>query len=489
MNEIFSSEEMKRFEQGQFLKRSSYSFMQKAGDQIFKFINNRFKNKRPIIVLCGPGNNGGDGFVVARHLMNHGYQVEVYIFASVNNYKGNALTALKEFRGKLKKINLFKMQKNALIVDALFGIGLKRNIKGILSKIFRKINQSKNPVVSVDIPSGVCSNTGEILGNAIKANFTITFHRKKIGHIFGPGKRFSGMIKVVDIGFVQRKVKSKCNENSPDLWIKYFPWKMPFNHKYSRGRVVVYGGQKEYTGATILSAQAALRTGTGSVKIVCSKDTLQIYSVKFPSVLKTEINNIPQLENFLKKEKITSFLIGPGSGSNKKIKEITKLILKKVKYVVLDADALTCFQGDLKTLYSLLDRDKIITPHLGEFHKIFPNIKKKLNNIDKTLRAVKLIKSNIILKGPNTVIASHDKRIVINDHTSSELAVIGSGDVLSGLVVSLVGKKKMNPFLAGCAATWLHGDIAKYYEKGLIAEDLVQGIPGALKRLKKWKTY
>ena len=179
MNEIFSSEEMKRFEQEQFLKRSSYSFMQRAGGQIFKFINNRFKNKRPTIVLCGPGNNGGDGFVVARHLMDHGYPVKVYIFANTNNYKGDCLTALKEFKGELKKINLFKLQRNALIIDAVFGIGLKRNIKGILSKVFRKINQSKNPVVSVDIPSGVCSNTGEILGNAIKADFTITFHRKK----------------------------------------------------------------------------------------------------------------------------------------------------------------------------------------------------------------------------------------------------------------------------------------------------------------------
>jgi len=251
----------------------------------------------------------------------------------------------------------------------------------------------------------------------------------------------------------------------------------------------VYGGQKEFTGATILSAQAALRTGTGSVKIICSKNTLQIYSIKFPSVLKKEINSIDQLENFLKKEKITSFLIGPGAGSSKKIRKATKLILKKVKYVVLDADALTCFRGDLKSLYSLLDKDKIITPHVGEFHKIFPNIKKNLNNIDKAFIASKLIRSNIILKGPSTVIVSHNKKIVINDHTSPELAVIGSGDVLSGLVASLMGQKKMNPFLAGCAATWLHGDIAKHYEKGLIAEDLVQGIPGALKRIKKWKTY
>jgi len=489
MNEIFSSEEMKIFEQEQFLKRSSYSFMQKAGGHIFKFINKRFKNKRPVIVLCGPGNNGGDGFVVAKYLMDHGYSVKVYIYVNEKHYKGDALKVFKEFKGELKKIDLFKLQNNALIVDALFGIGLKRNIKEILSKVFKKINKSKNTVVSVDIPSGVCSNTGEILGNAIKADFTITFHRKKIGHVIGFGKRLSGRIQVVDIGFVHKKVKTRCYENSPYLWVKYFPWKKPSSHKYSRGRVIVYGGQKEFTGATILSAQAALRTGTGSVKIVCSRDTLQIYSVKFSSVLKTEINNISQLENFLQREKITSFLIGPGSGSNKKIKEVTKLILKKIKYVVLDADALTCFQDDLKTLYSLLDKDKIITPHSGEFHKIFPNIKKNLNNIDKALNAVKLIKSNIILKGPSTVIVSHDKRIVINDHASSELAVIGSGDVLSGLVVSLIGQKKINPFLAGCAATWLHGDIAKHYGKGLIAEDLVQGIPDALKRLKKWKTY
>jgi len=181
-------------------------------------------------------------------------------------------------------------------------------------------------------------------------------------------------------------------------------------------------------------------------------------------------------------------LIGPGSGRNKKIKEITKLILKKVKYVVLDADAITCFKNDLKSFYSLLDKNKIITPHMGEFHTVFPDVKKELSNLDKALIAAKLIKSNIILKGANTIIVSHDKKIVINIHASPELAVIGSGDVLSGLVVSLIGEKKMNPFLAGCAATWLHGDIAKKFEKGLIAEDIVRGIPGALKRLKNGNT-
>ena len=287
-----------------------------------------------------------------------------------------------------------------------------------------------------------------------------------------------------------KKIK-KLNpkKNDPKLWIKQFPWKKPTGHKYSRGKVVIYGGKREFTGATILAAEAALRTGTGSARIICNKDTLDIYSLKFSSILKSEINNINQLKKFLKKEKITSILIGPGAGISTKIKEITKLILKKVKYVVIDADALTCFKDDLKSLYQLLDEDKIITPHLVEFKKIFPKIDNKISMVDKALNAVKLINSNIILKGPKTIIVSYDKKVVINNKSSSELATIGSGDVLSGLIVSLIGKKKMDPFLACCAAVWLHSDIARNFETGLIAEDIVTGIPAALLRLKKWKNY
>ena len=483
-SEIFQPKEMRRFEKLNFLKKPSYLFMEKAGYQVFKFIKSNFKKGQSIIVLCGPGNNGGDGFVTAKYLMDNGYKVKVYTYVSKNSYKGDSFRALKNFKGITQRVGFFKLKKNALIVDALFGIGLKRNIKGKLKKIFKLINKSNNPVVSVDIPSGISSNSGQILGSAIKADFTVTFHRKKVGHVLSYGKEFSGKLKIADIGFREKKMKIRYLENSPYLWIKYFPWKKFSGHKYSRGRVVIYGGQREFTGATILSAQAALRVGSGSVKIICSKNTLQIYSLKFPSALKAEINDIYQLEKFIKKEKITSILIGPGSGSNKKIKEITKLILQKVKYVVIDADALTCFKDDLKSLYNLLDKNKIITPHLGEFHKIFPKIKKNLNNIDKALIAAKLIKSNIILKGPSTIIISYNKKIIINDHSSSELAVIGSGDVLSGIIVSLIGDQKMSPFLAGCAATWLHGDIAKNYGKGLIAEDIVKGIPPALKRLK-----
>ena len=484
-NHAVSSKEMKIFEKSQFFKKKSYFFMKNAGRQIFLKIRQICINKQPVIVLCGPGNNGGDGFVVAKHLIKNGYKTQVYSLINKNDYKGDSLKALKDYGEKIKKISSFKILKNEIIVDAIFGIGLNRNIKGNLKKIFIKINNSNNKVISIDMPSGISSDTGKILGSAIKANYTVTFHAIKLGQIMKSGKEFCGKLELTDIGFGKKKMKSNLLINSPKLWEKNLPVKKNFHHKYSRGRVVIFGGKKEYTGASMLSAEAALRTGTGSVKILCSKQTLQIYSIKFPSVLKKEINNVQELKTFLKKEKITSMLIGPGSGNNKKIKEITKAILKHVKYVVLDADALTCFKNDFKSLYSLLDKNKIITPHMGEFHKIFPKVKKNISTVDKALSAVKITDSNIILKGSSSIIASHNKKLVINTHDSPELAVIGSGDVLSGIAVSLIGKKKMNPFLACCAAVWLHGDIAKNFGKGLIAEDIVRGIPSALKRLKE----
>jgi hydroxyethylthiazole kinase-like uncharacterized protein yjeF len=241
------------------------------------------------------------------------------------------------------------------------------------------------------------------------------------------------------------------------------------------------------TGSTILSAEAALRVGVGSVKLVCSKKTLPIYSSKFPSVLKEEINNLNSFKKFVIREKKSIFLIGPGAGSNQLTKQKTKIILKNTKFAVLDADALTCFKKNPKELYKLINKNTIITPHIKEFHTIFPKINKKYSNYQKIIEAKKICKCNIVLKGSNTLICSSQGNIVLNKHTSNELAVIGSGDVLSGIISSLIGKNKLNNFLACCAAVWIHGDIAKKFGSGLIAEDIVKGIPNTLKKLKNGK--
>ena len=282
-------------------------------------------------------------------------------------------------------------------------------------------------------------------------------------------------------------MKKKLKINSLTLWLNNFPWKKKKDHKYSRGKLIIFGSQLNMTGSTILSAEAALRVGTGSVKIICSKKTLPIYSSKFPSVLKEEINTLFSLKKLIVKEKNSIFLIGPGAGVNQLTKKRTKLILKNSKYAVIDADALTCFKNNPKELYGLLDKNKIITPHIKEFHTIFPMINKKITNYEKIVKASKICKCNIVLKGANTLISSSAENIVLNKHTSSELAVIGSGDVLSGLIASLVGKNKLTPFLACCAAVWIHGDIAKKFGPGLIAEDVVKNIPKSLRKLKKRK--
>ena len=279
-------------------------------------------------------------------------------------------------------------------------------------------------------------------------------------------------------------MKKNLKINSLSLWLNKFPWKKKKDHKYSRGKLNIFGSQLNMTGSTILSSEAALRVGIGSVKIICSKKTLPIYSSKFPSVLKEEINTLFSLKKLIVKEKNSIFLIGPGAGVNQLTKKRTKLILKNSKYAVIDADALTCFKNNPKELYGLLDKNKIITPHIKEFHTIFPMINKKISNYEKIVKTSKICKCNIVLKGANTLISSSAENIVLNKHTSSELAVIGSGDVLSGLIASLVGKNKLTPFLACCAAVWIHGDIAKEFGPGLIAEDIVKNIPNVLKKLK-----
>ena len=279
-------------------------------------------------------------------------------------------------------------------------------------------------------------------------------------------------------------MKVNLKINSSKLWLNKFPWKKRNDHKYSRGKLIIFGSQPNMIGSTILSSEAALRVGTGSVKIICSKKTLPIYSLKFPSVLKEEISNLNLLKKLVIKEKNSIFLIGPGTGSNQLTKKRTKLILKHSKHAIIDADALTCFKKNPKELYDLLDKNKIITPHIKEFHTIFPVINKKITNYEKIFKASKICKSNIVLKGAKTLICSSSGNIVLNKHTSSELAVIGSGDVLCGIIASLVGKNKLTPFLACCAAVWIHGDIAKKFGPGLIAEDIVKNIPNILKKLK-----
>ena len=274
----------------------------------------------------------------------------------------------------------------------------------------------------------------------------------------------------------------KKHQNSPLNWLKNFPFKKITDHKYSRGKLIIVGGQKEMLGATILSAESALRTGVGSVKIICNKETLPIFSIKFPSLLKKEVNKLEEFKNFVLKNKESTFLIGPGAGSNKTTKQKVVFLLKNIKNVILDADALTSFKKDLNKFYKLLDKNKIITPHIREFKSIFPNLQKIKSNELKIIEALKIIDCTIVLKGSTTYI-SNGTNMVINNNSTKELAVIGSGDVLSGIISSLVGNNKLNSFEASCAGVWIHSEIGKKSGIGLISEDLIKQLQSTLKKL------
>ncbi len=274
----------------------------------------------------------------------------------------------------------------------------------------------------------------------------------------------------------------KKQQNSPLNWLKNFPFKKITDHKYSRGQLIIVGGQKEMLGATILSAESALRTGVGSVKIICNKETLPIYSMKFPSLLKKEVNKFEEFKKFVLKNKESTFLIGPGAGSNKTTKQKVVFLLKNIKNVILDADALTSFKKDLIKFYKLFDRNKIITPHIREFKCIFPNLQKIKSNELKIIEALKIIDCTIVLKGSTTYI-SNGTNMVINNNSTKELAVIGSGDVLSGIISSLVGNNKLNSFEASCAGVWIHSEIGKKSGIGLISEDLIKQLQPTLKKL------
>ena len=271
-------------------------------------------------------------------------------------------------------------------------------------------------------------------------------------------------------------------QNSHHKWLQKFPFKKRNSHKYSRGQLIVVGGEKEMVGATLLSSEAALRTGVGSVKIMCNKKTLPIYTLKFPSVLKKEINTFTEFKKFVIKNKNSSFLIGPGAGSNQLTKKKSIFLLKKAKYVILDADALTSFKKDLNILYKLLDKNKIITPHIKEFRTIFPKLNKLKNVNLKVINASKVVNCTIVLKGSTTYI-SNKKKLSININSTKELAVIGSGDVLSGIIGSLIGENKLDSFNASCAGVWIHSKVGKKSGVGLIAEDLIKELKPTLKKL------
>ena len=453
--------------------------MENAGSAVARAIEKRW-SARPVIVLCGPGNNGGDGFVAARHLSETGWPVRVALLGSRDHLTGAARHHADLWRGTVEPLTPAVLDGAELVVDAIFGAGLSRALEGSSLETLADAARRKLPIVAIDVPSGLMGDTGETLG-AVAAVLTVTFFRKKPGHLLLPGRLLCGEVVVADIGIstsVLEQISPDTFENDPCLWIGDLPRPQDGGNKYSRGHALISGGYP-MTGAARMAARAAARAGAGLTTIAVSSLALPVYAAALTSIMVQPLAVPEDFECLLDDNHYKAFLIGPGAGTGEETRTRVLAMLATGRPTVLDADALTTFADDPLTLDHAITGSCVMTPHDGEFHRLFDPTGDKLT---RTRIAARRCGAIIILKGSDTVITAPDGRSVINSNAPPTLATAGAGDVLSGIVLGLLAQG-MEPFLAASAAVWLHGAAATEFGPGLIAEDLPDLLPSVFRQL------
>ena len=459
--------------------------MENAGRMVAQEIAERWP-PRPTAVLCGPGNNGGDGFVVARLLRAASWPVRVGLTVDRSVLEGDARRMAEQWSGAIEAKGVRTLDGAALIVDALFGAGLSRDIEGPQAELVAAMNAAGVPIVAVDIPTGIDGASGAVRGTAVKADLTVTFCRKKPGHLLYPGRGHAGDLILRDIGIPDAAVAStgaQLFENGPALW--RLPRRRPEDHKYRAGHTVVVSGGATQTGAARLAALAALRVGAGLVTVASPTDALAVNAAHLTAVMLAEADAPDQLRTLLEDHRKNAVVIGPGNGVGDRTRVMVRIALASGAAMVLDADALTSFEADPQALFKAIAarpaRTVVLTPHQGEFERLFQTRDTGASKVEAARSAAKTSQAVVILKGPDSVIAAPDGRAAINANAPPTLATAGSGDVLAGLVAGLLAQGMMG-FEAAAAATHLHGAAATLFGPGLIAEDLPGLIPAVLAR-------
>lgn len=457
--------------------------MENAGRAVAEAVRARW-NPRPVLVCCGPGNNGGDGFVAARHLAEAGWPVRLALLGDRRHLKGDAAHHAALWKGETLPLDEALLDGSELIIDALFGAGLSRPLDGTARRVAEAMNTRGPPAVSVDVPSGLAGDSGAVLGEvAVRAVLTVTFFRKKPGHLLLPGREQSGELVVTDIGIpdsVLETIAPQTWENGPDLWSGCYPRRRLGDHKYRFGHALVLGGAT-MTGAARLAARAALRVGAGLVTVACPRDALEIYARSMASIITQPLDAAQDFGRLLEDPRRNAALLGPGNGVTTETRDRVLAALRDgIRTVVLDADALSVFQDDPVALFGSIAGPCVLTPHGGEFVRLFPD----LDGDKLTCARAAAARSGaiVLVKGADTVIAAPEGAAVINANAPPELATAGAGDVLAGLVLGLAAQG-MNAFDAACAAVWLHGETAANLGPGLIAEDLPDALPEILRKL------
>ena len=468
--------------------------MENAGRAVADAVAARLPPLSRVVILAGPGNNGGDGFVAARHLAERRYRVEVLLLGDAARLKGDAADAFKAWRGRTVPATPAGLSGAATIVDALFGAGLDRAVDGDALAMISAVNAAAAdgvPVISIDLPSGVNGTSGAVMGAAVQATRSVTFFRKKIGHLLLPGRLLCGEVSVADIGIpaaTLAAIAPRTVVNDPALWRRFLPLPQADGHKYKRGHAVIVSGGATTTGAARLAARGALRGGAGLVTIASPKEALAVHAAANLAIMVRPVDGAQELGALLQDARFNAVVLGPGLGVGATTREmVMAAIADDLRAVILDADAISAMSEDASAMFAAIagraPAATILTPHDGEFARLF-NAESQLpqSKLEKTRRAAEKCGGIVVLKGADTVIAAPDGRAAINAMAPPWLATAGSGDVLAGLIAALTAQK-MPAFEAACAAVWLHGRAAALFGPGLIAEDLPEMLPQVYRAL------
>ncbi|MCJ2052183.1 NAD(P)H-hydrate dehydratase [Methylobacterium sp. J-070] len=470
------------------------TLMEAAGAAVAARARTRLPADGRAVVLCGPGNNGGDGFVAARLLAEAGFAIDLYLLGDPSALRGDAARAAQAWAGPVHRAAPGALPACDLVIDALFGAGLSRDLDGEARALVEAVNAGGVPVLAVDVPSGIDGDTGSRRGAAIRAAETVTFVALKPGHLLQPGRSHCGQLSLSQIGTgpdalaVGLAACPPLHRNGPDLWADAFPRLAEDSHKYTRGHALVLSGPVTKTGAARLAARGALRVGAGLVTIASPVAALAENAAHVTAIMLRPCEDADDLDDLLTDERLNVVLAGPGLGTGEPARERVAVAAAAGRGLVLDADALTSFSGRLPVLAAHIADGAaraVLTPHAGEFARLFDGTEATDASADKVTRAraaARLAGAVVVLKGADTVIADPDGRAAINDHASPYLGTAGSGDVLGGLIAGLMAQG-MPPFEAAAAGVWLHGDAGLRHGPGLIAEDIPELMPAVLRDL------
>lgn len=456
-----------------------FDLMQTAGRAIATEVQEHYAQGN-VLVLCGTGNNGGDGYVAAEALRQEGWPVTLVALGDAKTDEAKKAASL--WQGDVKSFSLVLLDSTDVVIDALFGTGLSRPLDREAARIVEAVNESDIPVVAADIPSGVHGDSGEVSGAAIKADITVTFGWKKLGHALMPGLEYSGDVILADTGMHEdalAEIKPKAFENHPDLWRDHMPCYKRSGHKYNRGHSLIMGAA-EMTGAARLAARAAQRIGAGLVSLGVPSDAWGVYASSCESIMVKRCDSPQFLKNLLNDSRIDSIGIGMGFGTESDRIDYIREILAQNLPSVLDADALTALVADSNHFEEILGPNCVLTPHEGEFKRIFgPFTEKMWGKVAKTAHMARRFRCVVLLKGADTVICGPEGQVCVSSNAPPWLATAGSGDVLAGMISGLLSGG-MPPFEAACAAVYYHSEAAHILGPYLIAEDLIEVLPEVL---------